>query len=178
MTGGGLSRRGRSGAEGAADSSERRRHERLAVLGGLVSIASLALPWYRIPAANRFEKSGIGSFDFAEAALLITIVSCLVLILQVRRGHRPPLPMHEGSLLALGGLWAALIVAYLMVDRPQETIFDFPADYGLRYGIFVALGGALTLAFAGLRVRRLELNPPAAEAAPVPSAASPTRSPR
>ena len=148
------------------------------MLGGLVSMTSLALPWYRIPATNRFEKSGIGSFDFAEAALLITIVSALVLILSVRRGHRPPLPMHEGSLLALGGLWAAVIVASLMVDRPQETISDFPTDYGLRYGIFVALGGALTLAFAGLRVRKLELTPPAAEAAPGPSAASPPRSPR
>jgi hypothetical protein len=172
-------RSSRSGAVGAADGSDRRSYERLAIAGGLVSIASLVLPWYRIPAADRFEKSGIGSFDFAEAALLITIVSCLALIVQVRRGHRPPLPMHEGSLLALGGVWASLIVVYLMFDRPQETIFDFPADYGLRYGIFVALGGALILAFAGMRVRRLELTAPAAEEeAAGPSAASPTRSPR
>jgi hypothetical protein len=157
--------------------ARRVRYERLATLAIAACIASLALPWYRIPTANRFEKSGLGAFGFAEAALLITVLSALVLIALVRRGRRPPLPMHEGTLLALAGAWAALIVAVLMVDRPQETVFDFPTDYGLRYGIFVAMAGAVTLAFAGLRMRRLELRREAA-AAPGPSAASPPRSPR
>jgi hypothetical protein len=161
----------------AGHSPSRARYERLAVLGALVCLGSLALPWYRIPAADRFQKSGLGSFDFAEAALLVTILSALALIYLVHRGRRPPLPMHEGTLLAVAGAWAAIIVAFLMVDRPEETVFDFPTAYGLRYGIFVALGGAVTLAAGGVGVRRLELSREA-EAAPAPTGASPPRSPR
>jgi hypothetical protein len=158
--------------------AHRRRYERLAVLGALVCLGSLVLPWYRIPAANRFEKSGLGAFGFAEAALLLTVLSALALIVLVRQGRRPPLPMHEGTLLAAAGAWSSLIVAVLMVDRPQETVFDFPTDYGLRYGVFVALGGAVTLALAGLRVRRLELKREAEAEARGPISASPPRSPR
>ena len=162
---------------GASLRAQRRHAEELAVAGGSISLASLLLPWYRIPEANRFEKSGLGSFDFGEAALVLTVVSALALVIGAWRGHRPPLPMHEGTLVAVAGAWSALLVAYLMIDRPQETIFDFPTDYGLRYGIFVALAGALILAVAGLRVRRLELTREAA-AAPGPTSASPPRSPR
>jgi hypothetical protein len=161
----------------AALGAHRRGWERLAVAGGAITIASLLLPWYRIPEATRFEKSGIGSFDFGEAALLLTVGAALALVIGAWRGHRPPLPMHEGTLVAVAGLWSALLITFLMIDRPQETIFEFPTDYGLRYGIFVALAGALTLAFAGLRVRRLELRREGA-AAPGPTSASPPRSPR
>jgi hypothetical protein len=162
-------------------SAQRRRYERLATLGALICGASLVLPWYRIRSAGRFEKSGLGTFGFAEAALLITLGAALVLIAQVRRGRRPPMPMHEGTLLTVAGLWSALIVGYLMVDRPEATIFDFPTNYGLRYGIFIALGGAAMLAFAGLRIRRFELAGEAAERvtrAPAEAARNPTSAPR
>jgi hypothetical protein len=157
--------------------AHRRPSERLATLAIAVCVASLALPWYRIPTATRFEKTGLGSFDFAEAALLITLLAALALIAQAHRGRLPPRPLHEGTLLTTAGVWSALLVAYLMVDRPEATIFDFPTDYGLRFGIFVTMGGALTLAVAGLRLRRLELRREA-EAAPGPTSASPPRSPR
>jgi hypothetical protein len=157
--------------------AHRVRYERLATLAIAACIASLALPWYRIPTATRFEKTGLGSFDFAEAALLITLLSALVLIVGVRRGRILPRPLHEGTLLTTAGVWSAVLVAFLMFDRPEATVFDFPTDYGLRFGIFVTLGAALTLAVAGLRVRRLELTREAA-AAPGPSGASPPRSPR
>jgi hypothetical protein len=162
---------------GSRSTSERRPPERLAALAIAVCLASLALPWYRIPTATRFEKTGLGSFDFAEAALLLTLLSALALIVAARRGRTPPRPLHEGTLLTTAGVWSALLVGYLMVDRPEATVFDFPTDYGLRFGIFVTMGGALTLALAGLRVRRLELRREAA-GAPGPTSASRPRSPR
>jgi hypothetical protein len=158
------------------------RYERLAALGALTCLASLPLPWYQVRFANRFQKSGLGSFGFAEAALIITVGAALVLLVQVGRGRRPPLPLHEGTLLAAAGTWAAGIVGFLMLDRPSATIIHFPVDYGLSYGIFFALGGAATLALAGLRIRHAELGreqvtrPP--EAARSPTSASPPRSPR
>jgi hypothetical protein len=44
-----------------------------------------------------------------------------------------------------------------MVDRPEidfNLIVSIDRSYDLRYGIFVALGGALLIAAAGLRARR------------------------
>jgi hypothetical protein len=158
------------------------RYERIAALGALTCLASLALPWYHVRFANRFEKSGLGSFGFAEAALIITVLAALFLLVQVGRGRRPPMPLHEGTLLAVAGTWAAVIVGFLMLDRPSATIFDFPIDYGLSYGIFFALGGAATLALTGLRIRHTELGREQVTRQPKadrsPTSASPSQSPR
>ncbi len=162
------------------------RFERLAALGAVVCLASLTLPWYKLRLAGDLGKSGAGNFGFAEAALLITLGAALVLLVRVGSGRRPPLPLHEGTLLAVAGAWSAVIVGYLMIDRPTVTIADFPTEYGLSYGIFVAMGGALVLALAGLRIRSDELARQAAgrstreakEEDRSPTSSSPARSPR
>ncbi|MFN8161640.1 MAG: hypothetical protein U0R52_11430 [Solirubrobacterales bacterium] len=130
--------------------------ERVAALAALTCAVSLALPWYRVRIGEGISQSGLGTFGFAEAALLVTVGSALALVLRVASGRRPPLPMHEGTLLAVAGAWAAFIVGYLMLDRPRQTEIDFPAGFGLAYGIFVAMGAAIVLMLAGLRIRRDE----------------------
>jgi hypothetical protein len=130
--------------------------ERLAALGALICVVATVLPWYRAPIDN-LVKTGLGVFGFAEAALLIIGGAALALLLEVGRGRRPPLPLHEGTLLAAAGGWAGMIVLYLMFDRPEFQLAGFSQDYSLAYGIFVALGGAVLLAVAGLRIRRTEM---------------------
>ena len=158
--------------------------ERMAALGAILVLASLPLRWYQIPFSSRLQQSGFGSFGWAEAALIITVLAALVLLVQVGRGHRPPLPLHEGTLLTLAGLWSALIVVVMMFDRPVAFVGGLPADYDLDYGIFIALGGAILLAISGLRIRRKELVQeryrlsPEAREARSPSGASRPRSPR
>ena len=161
--------------------------ERIAALGAIAALASLPMRWYQIPFSNRLQQSGFASFGWAEAALIITLLAALTLLVQGGRGHRPPLPLHEGTLLAVAGLWSALIVVVLMLDRPVTFIGGLPAHYDLGYGIFVALGGSVLLAIAGLLIRRRELLRERGrsrrlsrreEAARGPSAASPPRSPR
>ncbi len=161
------------------------RFERLAALGAIACLGSLLLPWYELRFAGSLGKSGIGSFGFAEAALVITLAAALTLLVRVGGGRRPPLPLHEGTLLAVSGAWSAAIVGYLMFDRPTAIFADFPTDYGLGYGIFVALGGAVVLGLAGLRIRRDELARQAGvaarraeEGAPSPTSSSPPRSSR
>lgn len=161
------------------------RFERLAALGAIVCLASLPLPWYELRFTSGLGKSGFGSFGFAEAALVITLAAALALLVRVGAGRRPPLPLHEGTLLAVAGAWSAAIVGYLMFDRPTAIFADFPTDYRLGYGIFVALGGAVVLTLAGLRIRRDELARQAkeearkaAQVARSPTASSPPRSGR
>jgi hypothetical protein len=130
--------------------------ERLAGLGALICVAATALPWYKAPIGG-LVKTGLGNFGFAMAAQLITAGAALVLLIEVGRGRRPPLPLHEGTLLAVAGVWAGAIVLYLMFDVPQFKLAGFNQDYTLAYGIFVALAGAALLAAAGLRIRRTEI---------------------
>lgn len=131
--------------------------ERLAALGAVVCLASLPLPWYRVELDRDLVRTGLGAFGFAEAALLLTLGAALFLLFLVGRGRRPPLPLHEGTLLAAAGFWSGLLVFYLVLDRPNFRFKGFESDYDLAYGIFVALGGATLLALAGLRIRRDEL---------------------
>jgi hypothetical protein len=154
-----------------------RRHERLAALALLVSIGGFALPWYRADFPQSYSQTGVEAFGFAAAALLITVSAALLLIVQSGRGRHPPLPLHEGTLLAVAGIWSALIVGFLMLDRPPLDLGGFTTDYGLGFGLFVELGAAAVLAVAGMRLRRLELRRP--RGAPrSPAAAFPARSPR
>ena len=53
----------------------------------------------------------------------------------------------------IAGAWAAILVGYRMVDRPEFGLVGADRT-GLRYGIFVALAGAGLLVIGGLRKRR------------------------
>ena len=131
--------------------------EQVAALGALACLFSLFLPWYKVPFSEHLVTTGWGAFGWATAALLLTLVAALALLLRVGSGRPPPLAFREGTLLAVAGIWSALIVGYLMLDRPNFRLSGFDRDYSLAYGSFVALGSAGVLALAGLRVRRTEV---------------------
>ena len=164
------------------------------MVGVALIAGSLLLPWYGIPVPGDLVQTGLGAFSWAEAALLLTAAATLLLALQVGGGYVPPRPLTEWALLLAAGVWAAAIVAYRMFERPEldfEVIVDVNRTYDLRYGIFVALAGAVLIVAAGLRARRAAgrqssgANPPRprrrprrAAAARSPGAASRPRSPR
>ena len=149
--------------------------ERLAIAAAVVCAVGLFFPWYRIPISERFVRNGLHDFGWAHVALLITLASATFLVYRVGTGRRPPLPLHEGTLLAVAGGWAAVICGYLMLDRPTGRILTLPAEFGLAWGAFVSLGGAVVLALCGLRIRSREISREAA--APGPPVASQSRSP-
>ena len=150
------------------------RLERLALAAAAVCAAGLFMPWYRIQVSSRFVRSGLHEFGWAHLALVITLASAAFLVYRVGSGRRPPLPLHEGTLLAVAGGWSAVICGYLMLDRPTGRILTLPAEFDLAWGAFVSLGGAIVLMLAGLRIRSREIS---REAAPGPPVASQPRSP-
>lgn len=141
-----------------------RGNERLAVAGVAIIVISLFLPWYGFPVGgDPLAQTGFGAVSFAEAGLLALCAAVVFLALQVGGGYIPPRPLTEGGLFVAAGAWAAVIVGYRMLDRPKLDldldVVTIESTYRLRYGIFVALGGALLIVAAGLRARRHRVAP-------------------
>ena len=130
--------------------------ERIAVIGCAVMVGSLLLPWYQSPISNDLVFTGIGAFGWAEGALVLTALATTYLALRCGGGYVPPRPLREWGLFVVAGCWAGLIVLYRMVDRPKFTLSGHDQPYDLHYAIFVALGGAVIIAMAGLRMRPRE----------------------
>jgi protein-S-isoprenylcysteine O-methyltransferase Ste14 len=128
---------------------------RIASLGAAVVGASLLLPWYgiQLEVLSGFSQTGLEAFGFAHAALLATVAAALALIWRCAGSYTPPRPLTEGALLIAAGIWSGLLLTYLAVDRPDQI-----AGFGtvrLRYGIFVAAGGAAAMFLGGLRMRQV-----------------------
>ncbi len=131
-------------------------NERIAVIGCAVMVGSLLLPWYQSPFSNDLVLTGIGAFGWAEAALLLIAAATTFLALQGGGGYVPPRPLREWGLFVAAGAWAAAIIVYRMIDRPQYTLGGHDEPYELHYAIFVALAGAAIIVIAGLRMRPRE----------------------
>ena len=125
---------------------------RLAATGAMLVPGSMLFPWYGIQFGPGLSQTGFDSFGLGELALVLTAGAALLLIARGAAGYRPPRPLSEGALLAVAGAWAALLVTYLIIDRPDEI--SGHTHIHLRYGIFVAMGGAVAMIVGGLRLRR------------------------
>ena len=131
-------------------------NERIAVIGAAVMVGSLLLPWYQSPTSDDLVLTGAGAFGWAEGALILIAAATTFLALQGGGGYVPPRPLREWALFVVAGCWAALIVLYRMVDRPDFTLAGHDEPYDLHYAIFVALAGAVIVVMAGLRMRPSE----------------------
>jgi hypothetical protein len=128
---------------------------RLATVGALAIPGSMLFPWYGIQFGPGLSQTGFDSFGLGELALLLTAGAAILLIGRCATGYSLPRPLTQGALLAIAGVWAVLLVAYLMIDRPNEITGHL--NIHLRYGIFVAMAGAIALLVGGLRLRREEM---------------------
>jgi hypothetical protein len=126
--------------------------ERVSGSGAAVVAASLLFPWYGIRFSGGLSVTGLDSFGFAHAALLLTVGAALAVIARRVAGRSLPRPLDEGTLVAAAGVWASVLAGYLMADRPEEL--GGSTSIGLRFGAFLALGGALVVVVGGLRMRR------------------------
>ena len=125
--------------------------ERIVVAGALVVLASMLLPWYGIPFSRGLSVTGLDSFGFADAALLLTVGAAALLVVREAAGRTLARPLRSAELVIVAGVWAALLTAFLMIDRPDELASTNAVT--LRYGAFVALGGCAVVVVGGMRMR-------------------------
>lgn len=132
---------------------------------------SMFLPWYErsyVPeGSNEFVQrnvSAFGVFTFVEAAVLLVAAGVLFLVWARSEQKGFHLPGGDGTTIVLAGGWATLLLIWRLFDKPDAP--GPSGDYGLQWGIFVALVASGALIATGLRVRaahRPEPPNPAAE---------------
>jgi hypothetical protein len=105
--------------------------------------------------------STFGPFSWIEAAIVITGLGVLFLLYQRGLGKTFHLPEGDGTLVAIAGVWAGLLIVIRLFDRPLGQNL-----------LALVCTGILVVAGVGERARRRE-PPPDAEH-PVDPADAPT----
>ena len=161
---------------------------RLAAYASGALFFTLFLPWYQVTliAPAKAEKlqsasasiTGWGAFSFVEAAVLIVAAGVLTLLFQRAEGRAFHLPGGDGGVILAAGLWTCLLIVWRIFDKQGATTSGPSATTsGIEWGIFVALGAAAFLAYAGSRIRaahRPEPPLPGENTAPAGSSAAAT----
>ena len=126
--------------------------ERIVAAGAIAVAASLLLPWYGIAFSDGLSVTGLDSFGFAHAALLVTVGAAVALIAREASGRTLPRPLRAADLVTVAGGWATVLCLYLIADRPDRL--GGSGEVQIRYGIYVAIGGSLAILVGGLRMRK------------------------
>ncbi len=161
---------------------------RLAAYASGALFFTLFLPWYQVtliaPAKTKTLQSasasitGWGAFSFVEAAVLLVAAGVLTLLFQRAEGRAFHLPGGDGGVIFGAGLWTCLLIIWRIFDKQGATTAGPSATTsGIEWGIFVALGAAAFLAYAGSRIRaahRPEPPLPGEDTAPAGSSAAAT----
>src|SRR4051794_28810222 len=124
--------------------------ERIAGAGVLAVAVSMLFPWYGLALRPQLAVTGLDSFGFGHAALLVTVAAVAFLIAREASGRPLPRPLQVAKLVIVAGAWAAVLTAYLIADRPEIA---GAAAVQIRYGVYVALGGSVAVAVGGVRMR-------------------------
>ena len=137
---------------------------RLAAAASVGLILTLFLPWYQetvIPtgvgvkvALPSASLTGWAAFSFVEAAVLLVSVAVLILLFVRAEGGAFHVPGGDGGVITAAGGWTCLLIVWRMFDK-QSTArsAQFVTTSGIEWGIFIALGVAAVLVYAGSRIR-------------------------
>jgi hypothetical protein len=112
-------------------------------------------------AAVLLVASTFGPFSWIEAAIVLTGLGVLFLLLQRGLGKTFHLPEGDGTLVATAGAWAGLLIVIRLFDRPLGQNL-------------LALACAAILVAAGARERARRREPPPDAEHPVDPADAPT----
>jgi hypothetical protein len=135
--------------------------QRLAAYAAIGLFVALFLPWYSQtvvggkPVLPRsVSLTGWGAFSLVQTVVLLVSMAVLVLLYQRGEGRAFRLPIADGQAIMAAGAVTFVLIVWGMFDRPGAS---GPAGYttatGVEWGIFIALGLAALLAYAGSQIR-------------------------
>jgi hypothetical protein len=145
---------------------------RLAALASLGLFVTLFLPWYQetviasgVTSPRNYSASltGWSAFSFVEAAVLLVAVGVLFLLFMRAEGNAFHIPGGDGGVITVAGFWACALIVWRIFDKQGITGQGrySTTTAGIEWGIFIALGIAALLAYAGSRIRHAhEPEPP------------------
>jgi hypothetical protein len=159
-------------------------NRRLAAGATVGLFLTLFLPWYQetglADAGSRVQTTtasltGWAAFSWVEAALLLVAAGVLALLVLRAQGHAFHLPGGDGAIITGAGGLSCLLVIWRIFDKQGVTRQgQFATTSGIEWGIFIALGVAGMLAYAGSRIRtELLAGPSPARDAPADAAPGP-----
>jgi hypothetical protein len=139
-------------------------HERrLAAIAALGLFVTLFLPWYQetviasgVTSLRSVSASltGWAAFSFVEAAVLLVAAGVLTLLFVRAEGQAFHVPGGDGGVITAAGGWTCALIVWRMFDKEGTTGHgQYATASGIEWGIFVALGVAGLLAYAGTRIR-------------------------
>jgi hypothetical protein len=136
---------------------------RMAALASIGLFLTLFLPWYQETViANGVSTlrsasvtlTGWGAFSFVEAAVLLVAAAVLTLLFVRAEGQAFHVPGGDGGVITAAGVWTCVLLVWRMFDKQGTTGHgQLATTSGIEWGIFIALGVAGMLAYAGSRIR-------------------------
>lgn len=136
--------------------------QHLAGLASLGLFLTMFLPWYQqnaVVSARSGEPlvsrnlNAFAVFSFVEAAILLVAAAVMFLLFARAERRSFRLPGSDGTIVALAGGWAGLLLVWRLFDKPGISSHGVAANVGVQWGIFFALAAAGLLAYAGSRMR-------------------------
>jgi hypothetical protein len=136
---------------------------RLAALACVGLFLTLFLPWYQetvfangVTSLRSASSSltGWGAFSFVEAAVLLVAAAVLILLFSRAERQAFHVPGGDGGVITAAGLWTCILIIWRIFDKEGTSRHDQIAyTSGIEWGIFVALGVAAVLTYAGSQIR-------------------------
>ncbi|MFZ0089939.1 MAG: hypothetical protein WAL63_10555, partial [Solirubrobacteraceae bacterium] len=144
---------------------------RLAAFAAVGLFLTLFLPWYQETViatgvthlqSVSASMTGWGAFSFVEAAVLLVAAGVLTLLFVRAEGRAFHVPGGDGGVITAAGVWICVLIIWRMFDK-EGTIGhgQYATTSGIDWGIFIALGVAVALTYAGTRIRRAHEPEPA-----------------
>ncbi len=127
------------------------RGDQISLGGGVLLVISLFLNWYTVTGnTNSASGSAFDALAFIDVLLLILGVGVIVVILGIAAGKIDAL--YAPAVLGAGVL-AFLLVLFRMIRKPDigELAAALGMDYGLAFGIFVALVATIVIVAGQLK---------------------------
>ena len=135
------------------------RERRIAAIAAIGLLVTMFLPWYGLQSLNPKTKAiyshninAFGDVSFVEAAVFLVAAGVLALLFARAEGREFNMPGGDGTIVALAGAWAGVLIFYRVFDRPDGN--GYPV--GIEWGFFLAFVAAGSLAYAGWRIRGVE----------------------